>query len=291
MEILLLVIVVGVIGFGYIMMAALFGIGRAQKKAVERKDEIFEEIFAGAPQTITWQATQVGLPREIVIDEATRRGYHVQAMSEGQYGFSTATPSSSRRRRRSAGTRSTPTIPCFTGLGGPPTASARPRRWTRRWQRETRRCPRGRQDQAPATRRPPLHQDLVDRLLTQGNRRTSHSSGMLDLWVGEPTHHWRDLCSRQHIRLAMVPLPRSTGRCGLRATGRRVPDPHGPVPQPGGAQVRPRTRARPRRTRRRVGSSRRTHVLGAGGRARGTLEGRRISTPAGAARGTARVLR
>ena len=59
---------------------------KRQNKALDRKDELLEEMFEGDPATVSFTATMADLPADVVIEDAHRRGYRIIADSKSQYG-------------------------------------------------------------------------------------------------------------------------------------------------------------------------------------------------------------
>jgi hypothetical protein len=79
-------VVLLLIGFFLLFIVVVSSTGKQRKKALAGKDDRLAELFAGEPDTISYSATLVNLPAEVVIEEAHRRGYRVIADSQTQYG-------------------------------------------------------------------------------------------------------------------------------------------------------------------------------------------------------------
>jgi hypothetical protein len=79
-------IVMMLIGFFVLYLVVSAATGGQRKEALANQDEVLADMFDGEPETVSYTATLVNLPADIVIAEAHRRGYEIIADSQTTHG-------------------------------------------------------------------------------------------------------------------------------------------------------------------------------------------------------------
>lgn len=78
---MVVLIVLALVLAGWLLIAVVFGTSRSQKAAIANKDALLADVFDGRDQ-VMFEGKLVGLPADVVMENAGRYGYRCVSVSE-----------------------------------------------------------------------------------------------------------------------------------------------------------------------------------------------------------------